>query len=46
MSDKCPVCKTKTTKSWKGRIFIISPEKSVLAEKLKIKEAGEYAIRL
>lgn len=45
--DKCPVCKTsKLTKDWKGRIFIVDPEKSELAKKIGIKEAGEYAIRV
>jgi len=45
--DKCPVCNTsKTTKDWKGRIFIMNPEKSELAKKIGIKEAGEYAIRV
>lgn len=46
MGDKCPICKSKTTRSWKGRVFILNPEKSVIADKLKLKEAGEYAIRI
>ena len=45
--DKCPICKTtKTTKDWKGRMFIVDPEKSELAKKLNITEAGEFAIRI
>jgi RNA polymerase subunit RPABC4/transcription elongation factor Spt4 len=44
--DKCPVCNAKTTKSWKGRVYIVTPEKSTIAEKLKLTEAGEYTIRI
>ena len=44
---KCPICKTsKITDTWKGKIIIINPENSKVAEKLGIKEAGEYAIRI
>ena len=45
--DKCPICKTsKLTKDWKGRVYIADPEKSELAKKLGITEAGEFAIRI
>lgn len=47
VGKKCPVCNTtKLTKDWKGRIFVVDPEKSELAKKLDIKEAGEYTVRL
>ncbi|MDP7260896.1 MAG: transcription elongation factor subunit Spt4, partial [archaeon] len=29
---------------WNGVVIIINPEKSVVAEKLGIKEKGEYAL--
>ena len=45
--DKCPICKTaKLTKDWKGRIFVVNPDKSELAKKLKLTEAGEFTIRV
>ena len=45
--NECPVCgKGKLTKDWKGRIYIIDPEKSELAKKVGLKEAGEYAVRV
>lgn len=44
--DKCPVCKTgQLSESWKGKIIVIDSNKSEVAEKMKITEAGEYAIR-
>ncbi len=45
--SKCPVCKdTKLIDNWKGKVIIINPENSMIAKKLDISEAGEYAIRL
>lgn len=44
--DKCPRCKnTDSTESWKGRVVILNPEQSEIAQKLKIKEKGVYAIK-
>ena len=44
--DKCPKCGSKEfTDSFKGRIIVQDPEKSEIAQKLKIKEKGEYAIK-
>ena len=31
--------------SWKGRIFVFNPEKSDIAQKLKLKDKGEFAIK-
>lgn len=31
--------------SWKGRVFIFSPEKSEIAQNLNIKSKGEFAIK-
>ena len=43
---KCPRCgSTDSTDSWKGKVVILDPEKSEVAQKLKIKEKGVYAIK-
>lgn len=34
------------TPSWKGRIIIMNPEKSVIAKKMAIDQKGEYAIKV
>jgi DNA-directed RNA polymerase subunit E" len=44
--DECPNCGAKeTTDSFKGKIIVLNPEKSEIAEKLKIKAKGIFAIR-
>ena len=44
--EKCPKCESKeSTDNFKGRIIILNPEKSEIAQKLKIKEKGNFAIR-
>ena len=44
--NECPLCKgTDFTTSWKGRIIIEDAEKSEIAQKLNIKQKGEYAIK-
>ncbi len=44
--NKCPRCgASESTESWKGKVIIIDPEKSEVAQKLKIKEKGVYAIK-
>ena len=44
--SKCPRCgSADSTDSWKGRIVLLDPEKSEVAQKLKIKEKGAYAIK-
>jgi len=45
--EKCPICNSSEfTESWTGRIFILNPEKSTIAQKLGIKVKGEYAIKV
>lgn len=45
--DKCPNCGSKeSTETIKGRIVVISPEKSEIAQKLKIKGEGNFAIKI
>ncbi|MBD3263376.1 DNA-directed RNA polymerase subunit E'' [Candidatus Woesearchaeota archaeon] len=45
--DKCPHHPdAKLVDNWKGRVIILDPEKSEIAKKLEVHEAGEYAIRI
>ncbi|MBS3060322.1 MAG: DNA-directed RNA polymerase, subunit E'' [DPANN group archaeon] len=45
--DICPLCKeSNLTKSWKGYVIVMNPEKSEIAQKLEIKVPGKYAIRI
>ena len=44
--DVCPICHNADfVDSWKGRIFILNHEKSIVAQKIGIKHDGEYAIK-
>jgi len=44
--DKCPNCESKEfTENFKGRIIVLDPEKSEIAQKLKIKKKGNFAIK-
>jgi DNA-directed RNA polymerase subunit E" len=44
--DKCPKCDSKEfSETFKGRVIILNPEKSEIAQKLKLKEKGQYAIK-
>ena len=44
--NKCPKCGSKeSTDSFKGRIVIVNPEKSEIAQKLNIKSKGNFAIK-
>lgn len=45
--EKCPKCESKeSSDSFKGRIVILNPEKSEIAQKLNIKEKGNFAIKV
>ncbi len=45
--NQCPLCKGEAlTQSWKGRLFILNPEKSLVAKKVEIESEGEYAIKV
>jgi len=45
--DVCPVCDRKdTSDNLKGKVEIVNPEKSEVAEKLKVTKKGLYAIRI
>ena len=44
--DKCPRCESKeATEGFKGRVVILNPEKSEIAQKLNIKDKGNFAIK-
>ena len=44
--DKCPICnETVTTDSFKGRVYVFDNENSEIAENMKIKHNGEFAIK-
>lgn len=45
--DTCTKCGAKeSTESFKGKIVVLDPEKSEIAQKLNIKENGNYAIKI
>jgi RNA polymerase subunit RPABC4/transcription elongation factor Spt4 len=35
----------KKSENWKGRLIIIHPEKSEIANKVKVNQSGEYGLR-
>jgi DNA-directed RNA polymerase subunit E" len=42
----CPVCHTQNfSTNFQGRIFIVDPEKSEIAQKVGLTHKGEYAIK-
>ena len=44
--EKCPKCGAKEyTETFKGRIVILNPEKSEIAQKLNLKDKGNFAIK-
>jgi DNA-directed RNA polymerase subunit E" len=44
--EKCPKCGSKeNTTSFKGKIIILNPEKSEIAQKLNMKEKGNFALK-
>lgn len=44
--DKCPHCGSKeSTENYKGRVYVVDPEKSEIAEKLNVKREGNFAIK-
>lgn len=46
VGDKCPKCnETPASDSFKGRIYVFNPEKSEIANKLKIHKQGEFAVK-
>lgn len=44
--DKCPKCNSKeSTENFKGRMIVLNPEKSEIAQKIKLKDKGNFAIK-
>lgn len=44
--EKCTKCGSKETiENFKGRIVVLNPEKSEIAQNLKIKDKGNFAIK-
>ena len=44
--DICPVCKgNQFSINWQGRLYILDPNKSAIADKVGMKAKGEYAIK-
>ena len=44
---KCPKCGSdEFSDSFKGKIMVINPEQSEVAQNLKIKDKGKFAIKL
>ena len=44
--DKCPKCESKeSTESFKGRIVVLNPEKSEIAQKINLRSKGNFAIK-
>ena len=45
-NEKCPKCDSKEfTETFKGRIVVFDPEKSEIAQKIKLKDKGNFAIK-
>jgi DNA-directed RNA polymerase subunit E" len=45
--ETCPLCKgNQFSTNWQGRLVIIDPKKSIVAQKMGIKAKGEYAIKV
>jgi DNA-directed RNA polymerase subunit E" len=44
--NTCPNCHgTQLVESWKGKIIVVNPEKSEIAQKAGIKQKGTFALK-
>ncbi len=43
---KCPRCGGEVSREWQGYLVVIDPEKSEIARKMGIRDAGRYALRV
>ena len=44
---ECPICQgTGFSENWKGKLIILDPVKSEIAQKIGITAKGEYAIKV
>ena len=48
ITDKtvCPICGTPTSKRWRGYVVIFDPKRAMIAQKMSITRAGEYALKV
>jgi DNA-directed RNA polymerase subunit E" len=47
LEDKCPACNSENmTINWKGKVYILDPEHSKIAEIMGIQTQGEFAIKV
>ncbi|MFW6383554.1 MAG: transcription elongation factor subunit Spt4 [Nanoarchaeota archaeon] len=45
--NQCPLCKGETfANNWMGRVLILDPKRSTVAQKMNIDNKGEYAIKI
>ena len=44
--ERCAICNIATSKNWSGFLIVVDPEKSEIAQELKITLPGEYALRV
>ena len=45
--NACPYCGSSSlTEDWAGYVVITHPERSEIAEKMEVTEAGEYALKV
>ena len=44
--ERCIMCNISTSKNWSGFLIVVDPEKSKIANELKITLPGEYALRV
>ncbi|UCD21261.1 MAG: DNA-directed RNA polymerase subunit E'' [archaeon] len=45
--DKCLLCNgNQLVENWRGKVIIFNPEKSEIAQHLKFKQKGRYAIKV
>ena len=45
--DKCPKCGSEeSSDNFKGKVIVFNPEESEIAKNSKIKDKGEYAIKI
>lgn len=47
LESECPIChSTNLVQNWKGKVFILQPEKSLIAKTMGIQTKGEFAIKV
>lgn len=47
IGDKCPICgSTARATAWYGKLIILEPQKSMIANALNIKKAASYALKV